>query len=370
MRSPVQYCLPARPRERSDALVSPCVGLGYVQGIDVHDDSIPVIDLEPFVTGDEAAKEVVGREVDDALRSVGFMLLVGHGVSADLIERARSASLEFFAMPLEEKMRAATPPERLSRGYNWVGNRSLAYTLGDEAPPDLQEGFAFGPLDVTPEERDESPAAARLFAENEWPEHPADFRRALETYYGRIADLAATMMHVFAVGLGLPETFFDAQIDRHTSALRVVHYPPQSEPPEPGQLRAGAHTDYGTLTILYGDDTPGGLQVRHRNGGWLDVHPPPGSLVCNIGDLMARWTNDRWVSNLHRVVNPPPEHSATARLSMPFFHNANHDAVIECVPTCRPEVGEPTYPPIRFSDHYFGKQSRAETMKLDVEETS
>ena len=331
-------------------------------------DPIPTIDLGPFLVGDEAAKRSVGQEVDEALRTVGFLLLVGHGVPAELIERARSVSLEFFALPLEEKMRAATPPERLSRGYNWVGNRSLAYTLGEEAPPDLQEGFAFGPFDVTDEDRAESPAAARFFAPNEWPDHPADFRPALETYYRCLEGLAVTLMHVFAVGLDLPESHFDPYIDRPTSALRVVHYPPQTETPEPGQLRAGAHTDYGTLTILYGDDTPGGLQVRHRHGDWLDVHPAPGSLVCNIGDLMARWTNDRWVSNLHRVVNPPPEHAATARLSMPFFHNANHDAIIECVPTCRPADGVPTYPPIRFSDHYFGKQSRAETMQLETDD--
>ena len=97
----------------------------------------------------------------------------------------------------------------------------------------------------------------------------------------------------------------------------------------------------------------------------MDVHPGPGELVCNVGDLMARWTNDRWISNVHRVVNPPRHQAGSGRISMPFFHNANHDAVIECVPTCVPPGEAPKYPPISFSDHYLGKQTKAETMQLD-----
>ncbi len=299
-------------------------------------------------------------EIDEALRSIGFMTIVGHGIDDDLIQEVRAGALEFFRYPVEEKMRIANPPEHMSRGYNWVGNRSLAYTLGEETPPDVQEGFAFGPFEVGDDPYYSAPEAASFFAPNLWPERPADLRRLFEEYYRRLARLAATMMKAFAVALDLPESYFDDKIDRHTSVIRVVHYPAQVNPPEPGQLRAGAHTDYGTLTILYGDDTPGGLQVRQRSGEWLDVHPAPGALVCNIGDLMARWTNDRWVSNLHRVANPPREHADIDRIAIPFFHNANHDAEIRCIPSCLDPGQAPNYPPVRFSDHYLGKQTRAE----------
>ncbi len=328
--------------------------------------AVPEIDIGPFLVGDAAARARVPAEIDEALQSIGFFTIVGHGIDR-MVEQAREVVAAFFALPLEEKMRVETPPDRLSRGYNWVGNRSLAYTLGDEAPPDLQEGFVFGPLDADPGPLDTT-EAARLFAPNTWPDRPADFRPVLEAYYRRLAELSAQLMAAFALALDLPEDAFADKIDRHTSAMRVIHYPPQIAPPEPGQLRAGAHTDYGTLTILYGDDTPGGLQVKRRDGGWLDVHPQPGALVCNIGDLMARWTNDRWVSNLHRVVNPPRSAGGPGRISMPFFHNANHDAMIECIPSCLGPGEQPTYPPIRFSDLYAIKQQRAETMRL--EETS
>lgn len=332
------------------------------------DDPVPVIDIAPFRTGDEGAKRAVGEQVDDALRTIGFMTIVGHGIADELIQQARTSALEFFQYSLEEKMRIANPPEHMSRGYNWVGNRSLAYTLGKETPSDIQEGFAFGPFDVGDDAYFTAPEAASFFAPNLWPERPAALRRILEEYYRQFARLAGTMMQIFAVGLDLPQFYFDDKIDRHTSVIRVVHYPAQVEPPKRGQLRAGAHTDYGTLTILYGDDTPGGLQVQLRSGDWLDVHPTPGALVCNIGDLMARWTNDRWISNLHRVANPPRQHAGVDRIAIPFFHNANHDAEISCIPSCLGPTGVAKYPPVRFRDHYLGKQTRAERKTVDLDD--
>ena len=333
----------------------------------MHDNRIPVIDIAPFFSGNKSSKHIVGRQVDAALRTIGFMTIVGHGVPGALIQRARSTALEFFNGSLAEKMQIARTPEQPSRGYSWVGNRSLAYSLGQQAPPDLQEGFAMGPIDMGHDADDSDPDVARFFAPNLWPERPAALREVLEAYYRDMARLATTLMRIFAVGLDLPEAYFADKIDQHTSVLRAIHYPPQVETPEPDQLRAGAHTDYGTLTILYGDDTPGGLQVRHRHGDWMDVHPTPGALVCNIGDLMARWTNDRWVSNLHRVVNPPRDYADMDRLSIPFFHNPNHNAEIRCIASCLGPHGIAKYPPVRFSDHYLGKLTKAEHMRLDVE---
>ena len=323
-------------------------------------EEVPIIDIEPFRSGNDSAKKSVAQQVDNAFCTTGFMSIVGHGISEKLIQNAREVALEFFALDPVEKMKIANPPEHMSRGYNWIGNRSLAYTLGEETPPDLQEGFAFGPFDFQRDQYYAQPQTTSFFAPNIWPEQPLNFRSILEDYYTQVSSLAQKVMGLFAVALDLPESYFNDKIDKPTSVVRVVHYPAQETAALNGQLRAGAHTDYGTFTILYGDDTPGGLQVRLRNGRWIDVHPTSGALICNVGDLMARWTNDRWISNLHRVTNPPSKHASINRIAIPFFHNTNHDALVECIPSCLGTDGTAKYPPVLFSDLYLEKQTRAE----------
>jgi len=157
---------------------------------------------------------------------------------------------------------------------------------------------------------------------------------------------------MFALALDLPEDFFADTIDRHISRLRVRNYPAPTVPPKPGQLRAGAHCDYGSLTILRTKDKPGGLQVMNTEGEWRDVPIVPDCLIVNIGELMACWTNDTWKATLHRVVNPPQEKAAISRrLSLIFFHNPNYDAPVAALPgTVRP--GEaPKYPPTTSGEH-------------------
>ncbi|ETX06740.1 MAG: hypothetical protein ETSY2_15310, partial [Candidatus Entotheonella gemina] len=145
----------------------------------MHDNRVPVIDIAPFFSGNESSKRIIGRQVDAALRTIGFMTIVGHGVPGALIQRARSAALEFFNGSLAEKMQIARTPEQPSRGYSWVGNRSLAYSLGQHAPPDLQEGFAMGPIDVSDDTYYHGADAARFFAPNLWPKRPAALREVL-----------------------------------------------------------------------------------------------------------------------------------------------------------------------------------------------
>jgi isopenicillin N synthase-like dioxygenase len=164
--------------------------------------------------------------------------------------------------------------------------------------------------------------------------------------------LSATLMRIFALGLGLRESYFDDMVDRHISRLRVRNYPAPSAPPKPGQIRAGSHSDYGSLTILSTEDRPGGLQVFNADGKWVDVPIIPGTFVVNIGDLMARWTNDAWVSTLHRVVNPPTGTEAESRRqSLVFFHNPNYDAPIVCIPTCAADGDAPKYAPTTSGEH-------------------
>jgi isopenicillin N synthase-like dioxygenase len=160
--------------------------------------------------------------------------------------------------------------------------------------------------------------------------------------------LVVFLMRLAALALGVEERFFDDKVDRSIGTMRLNYYPRQLQPPAPGQLRAGAHTDYGSITILNGEDVPGGLQVRTRRGEWIDVRTPPEHFVINIGDLLMRWTNDRWLSNLHRVVNPPRADGGHApRLSIAFFNHPNYDALIEGIAP----PGEARHPPVLSGDY-------------------
>ena len=165
-----------------------------------------------------------------------------------------------------------------------------------------------------------------------------------EEYFLTMAEVSRQLMRMFAVGLGLDIDYFEDKIDKHISMFRVLNYPDQPTEPLPGQLRAGAHSDYGSLTIVRPEDKPGGLQVMTKSGEWFDIPVIPGGLVVNIGDLMAEWTNDRWVSTLHRVVNPPRDVAHDSRrISLVFFHQPNYDAMIECLPTCLPPGEQPKH---------------------------
>ena len=312
----------------------------------MRDARVPIIDVAPFMAGDAAGSRAVARAVDAACREIGFLVVVGHGVPEVLVEEARAAALAFFRLPLEEKLRTPRPSHESGRGYTVFGDQALAYSLGVETPPDLQESFGIGPFDEPPDDRyHAAPEAWTFFAPNVWPETPVEFRPALGRYFARIDALSRWLMGLFALALGLDERAFDDKIDRPVSSMRVVHYPPLTATPRPGQLRAGAHSDYGSLTILQTDDDSGCLQVRTRRGDWIDVIPSPGAFVVNLGDLMSRWTNDRWVSTMHRVAVPPDARGGS-RLSLVFFGQPNYDAVIECLPTCRGPGDPPRYPPI------------------------
>jgi isopenicillin N synthase-like dioxygenase len=158
-------------------------------------------------------------------------------------------------------------------------------------------------------------------------------------------------MRIFAVALDLEERFFDDKIDRHFSTLPANHYPEPDGDPLPNQIRAGEHTDFGSLTILAINGQAGGLQVKLKDGAWLDVTAEPDEFIVNIGDMMQRWTNDRWLSNLHRVVNPSADQRVgTKRMSMGYFLHPNYDAEIAGLPTCLGAGKPEPYPPVRAGD--------------------
>jgi isopenicillin N synthase-like dioxygenase len=168
--------------------------------------------------------------------------------------------------------------------------------------------------------------------------------------------LTEQVLRIFEKSLGLDQGFFRDKFDRHASTVRLLNYPNQVEEPLPGQLRCGAHYDFTAITLLAVDDAPGDLQVQSRAGDWIDVPSVPNGIVLNIGDLMANWTNDRWRSGLHRVVNPPRDaRGSTRRLSLAYFVNPNYDAIIECLPSCRDASHPALYPPVKAGEHRLQK---------------
>ena len=317
--------------------------------------SFPIFDLSRFEATDAAGKAALGEEVDRICRETGFLAVSGHGVPQAVIEAAWERAHAFFDLPAEEKLRARAPYAGYPYGYLGPELEALSKSRGEDTPPDLKESFNGGPLSV-PEGLQDEQAMKFCYAATIWPQRPEGFRDAWEAYYRALEDLAARVMRVFAVALKLPEEAFEPTIDRPISALRALNYPEQAVPPKPGQLRAGAHTDYGSLTILLPQAGSGGLQIRDPSGSWVDVPPVPGAFVINIGDLMARWTNDRWVSTLHRVVNPELAAGASSRRqSFAFFHQPNWDQEIACLPTCLATGETPKYEPVLSGPYLMSK---------------
>lgn len=315
----------------------------------LNDFEVPVIDIAPYREGGPMAGKKVIDDIDQACREVGFLVIKGHGVDRQIVENAFRAGYDFFDLHDDEKRKISVAT---GRGYSAVGKQALARSRDEKTPPDLFERFSMGPVDF-PDDDYHRARADSFFAPNRWPKSPSQFRQAFETYYRAVEKLAATLMQIFAHALDLPSDYFDDKIDKHISDLCINHYPPQSVAPLPGQLRAGAHTDYGSLTIVAPNDAPGGLQVRSKSGDWVDVPWVKDAFIINIGDLMAQWTNDRWVSTMHRVVNPPRrEATDTRRMSIILFHQPNDDTVIQSIPTCVDRRDNPErYPATTSGEH-------------------
>src|SRR4051812_31021328 len=269
----------------------------------MRDLPIHEIDLAPFHGGDDADRASVADAFDRAGRDSGFILLTGHGVDPALIDDAFDAWQSFFDLPLEEKLLAVAPPESDGFvGYTAYGAQALAYTAGGESPPDLMEAFSIGREDTTDAFFDDY---RDWFPSNVWPARPASLRAAVDALEHALHDVADVVLRAMALALELPEEWLLERAEHALVTTRCNHYlrGPGHEP-LPDQPGLGGHTDYGMVTLLVADPVPG-LQVL-RGGAWHDVIPPRGSIVCNLGDMLAMWTNDRWVSTMHRVLPPTP----------------------------------------------------------------
>jgi len=291
--------------------------------------------------------DAVGPALDEICRDVGFVRVGGHGIDVDLRRAVMGACAALFALP-DDLKRSATSTA-LNRGYAPIAEEHLGTTLDDDrversgAVPDLYESFTTG--DPTSEDVT-------------WPVQPTDFARLWQAWWAEMSRVGTALLECCAVALGLPASWFEPSFRRPLTVMRAIHYPPTTSPGGPGQMRAGAHTDYGTMTVLQTDDVPG-LEV-HRDGRWEPVEPIPDLLVVNVGDLLARWTNDRWRSTLHRVV-PVPDADGPGllgRQSIAWFQQPDHDAVVACLPTCTSADDPPRYAPTTSGRHYDDKIAR------------
>jgi isopenicillin N synthase-like dioxygenase len=262
---------------------------------------------------------------------------------------------EFFDMPASAKQKFNVPFPGYPYGYMGNEAETLAASLGNVTPPDLKETFNGGPINI-PKNITDPDALAFCYARTPWPTQPAEFTSAWSNYYDAMENLAQRIMRLFAEALSLETHYFDEYISSPISALRALNYPPQQHAPQPGQLRAGAHSDYGSLTILLPQSDSRGLEIQRLDGTWQEVVPVPDAFIINLGDLMARWTNNRWRSTLHRVVNPEHTHDPLSRRqSIAYFHQPNWHANISTIPTCMDSSSSTSYEPVLSGPYLMSK---------------
>lgn len=292
-------------------------------------DSIPRIDIAALAGDDPGARLAVAHAVGLASREIGFFAITGHGVPDACTAAVFDAAKAVFALPAEDKRALAIARHGHNRGYVGLGVEAL-----DEATaPDLKEAYNLVWTD----------GATR--PANIWP--PIDgWRAPVQAYFDAMLALGRRLHHAFALDLALPQTFFDDKLDRPQATLRLLRYPAHFDADAPqGKAGAGAHTDYGNVTLLATDGVAG-LQVRRRDGGWTDVPALPGAFVCNIGDCLMRWSNDVYVSTPHRVLPPARE-----RHSVAFFLDPNPDALVSAIPSCVPAGAAPRHAPVLAGEY-------------------
>ena len=318
---------------------------------------IPLVDLRRWTEGGPAEQLELAGEVDRHLQRLGFLVVVNHGIDSAVMDRCRAEALDFFHRPSEEKQLVAVG--KVYRGWVGPGLESNAATYGLDTPPDLKETYAYGPPAVSdPALRDEAP---RWFPPNVWPDAPAGFQEAAEAWWSAGRALSDQLLEILALGLGIDRYHLVHASSDTTATVSINWYWSRNhEAPVDGQFRIGPHTDFGTLTVLDRQPGVGGLQVKDEHGEWIDAPVVEGGLIVNTGDMIRQWSNDRWSSNEHRVLPPPAAAPEEELLSLVFFHEPNHDTVIEPLPTTYSQARPAKYPPVLAGDYLAEKMDALE----------
>lgn len=311
-----------------------------VKARQISENNLPVVDVSGLQSPDSAARRAVGDQMRAACLDLGFMYIIGHGVDETLRRAVFEQAAEFFARPENEKLALNMELSPCNRGYEALGGQ----TLEADAPPDLKEGFYVG--EELPLDHPRVRACQFNLGPNQWPDNMPRFREVMNTYYTIMLELGEALMRGIALSLNLPEEYFNDYSAEPLSGIKLLHYPPQPANAHPDEKGCGAHTDFGGITMLMQDDN-GGLQVMGSDGEWIHAPPLPGSYVVNLGDMIARWTNDRYRSTLHRVIN----FSGQERYSVPFFFSGHPAHDVSALACCLGEGETPKYPPTTVEAH-------------------
>ena len=300
---------------------------------------VPLIDIGPLRDG--SAPLQVAQALHEASTRIGFVYVTNHGIDLEFLAQARAVALDFFRQPLDDKLRVPISPQH--RGFLRIG----AARMDDDARPDLKESFVWGLEDA----HGRAPQDHPLRGDNRWPADMPALREAALRFLDEADRVARLLLEGFALGLGLERQFFLRTSSQPMSRAAFTYYPPQDAALGPNQFGVGPHTDFGVLTVLCQDEV-GGLQVQHADGTWFEAPPIPGSLVINVGDLLARWTNGVYRSTPHRVVNT----SGRERLSLVLAFDPDPRTLVDAREVFPAEV--PLEAPIRCGDYLqwrFGK---------------
>ncbi|KIW40229.1 uncharacterized protein PV06_07443 [Exophiala oligosperma] len=330
------------------------LGTTVQKGVEQDDLVMPLIDFGAFLNGDPTSKKQVADQIVQAFQSSGFLYLHHHGISPDDISRAFDESARFFQRPQSQKDELQWTTPDSNRGYVAWGREKVTQSADPEeiarlraSNPDLKESIEIG--------REGVPGFP-----NQWPSRFGDdegqkFTNDMQGFSLRLKNLHIQVMRAIALGMGYDEGFFDGYTDAGDNTLRLLHYPSVKKSiwrRNPNQVRAGEHSDYGSITLLFQDDI-GGLEVKSPRGTWVRATPIPGTIVVNAGDLLSRWSNDTIKSTNHRVIQPPPKETTTqdgeeddedamvpARYSIAYFCNPNFDKHIEALPGTWEKTGK------------------------------
>jgi isopenicillin N synthase-like dioxygenase len=302
--------------------------------------SVPIVDISGLNSPEGADRERVASEIGKAAGEVGFFYVSGAGVDESLFERMLASTKEFFALPVEEKMRSYIGLSQCHRGYVPTGEEGV-----ESGTPDLKEAFDTA-LDLPPDDPDYL-AGNPMLGPNVWPDVPG-FAEAVTQYYHAVLDVGQRLLVAFAVALNEDPDTFTRHATKTPSQLRLVHYPDNPEASD-GQ-GIGAHTDYECFTLL--KPTAPGLEVLNGAGQWIDVPPVPGTFVVNIGDMLELWTNGAYVATSHRVRKVPEE-----RYSFPLFFNVDYHTEVKPLPQFASRDGK-TRPTLRAGEHLFAQTAQ------------
>ncbi|KAF9649776.1 Clavaminate synthase-like protein [Thelephora ganbajun] len=305
---------------------------------------IPVIDLNNIRSLDTTARGALAKEVKRACVDVGFFYVKNHGIPEETVEATMSASKRFFSLSEGEKLKLDIRKSMSFKGYQPL----LSSNNDPENMGDMHEGYEVGweELDKKPDDSKRSNDGTMAGA-NVWPDELPGFREAILKYYHAAVGVGRLLFPLFALALDLPEDFFDDKTKNSAAIMKVLHYPAQSGPVDDRIIGIGAHTDFECFTVLWQEPGIQALQVLNQDKKWIDAPPIPGTLVMNIGDQFARWTNDAFKSTVHRAIN----RSSIERYSMPLFFGTDYDVKLVPIPSCVSEDRPAKYPVVTAGDY-------------------